>query len=137
MYNEKYKIDENKIKKIIKELKEKYDYIIIDNSSETFLKYTKTILENSDLILFFMENNKTEKEKSRSLINIYLNEWNIKKEKIYIIFNKINFIKIKKEKYFEKIEVLEKISYKKYFSLKNIFLIYKTKKINKKIIEKL
>ena len=74
----------------LNELKNKYDLIIIDNSSECFFEYTKEILKLSDLILFLVEPNLIELKKSRNLLDIYINKWNIKKEKINIIFNKIN-----------------------------------------------
>ena len=74
----------------LNELKNKYDLIIIDNSSECFFEYTKEILKLSDLVLFLVEPNLIELKKSRNLLDIYINKWNIKKEKINIIFNKIN-----------------------------------------------
>ena len=83
------KMKENFVKKL-NELKEKFDIIIIDNSSEYFFEYTKQILENSDTIIFLVEPNLLELKKSKNLLNIYINKWNIKKEKIKIIFNKIN-----------------------------------------------
>ena len=64
--------------------------IIIDNSSECFFEYTKEILNKSDDIFFLVEPNIIELKKSRNLLDIYINKWKIKKEKINIIFNKIN-----------------------------------------------
>ena len=70
----------------LNELKNNYDLIIIDNSSECFFEYTKQILNKSDLILFLTEPNLIELKKCRNLLDIYINRWNIKKEKINIIF---------------------------------------------------
>ena len=63
----------------LNELKNKYDLIIIDNSSECFFEYTKEILKLSDLVLFLVEPNLIELKKSRNLLDIYINKWNIKK----------------------------------------------------------
>ena len=45
LFDSKYKIDNFKIKNILEELKENYDYIIIDNSAECFFEYTKNIIK--------------------------------------------------------------------------------------------
>ena len=74
----------------LKELKKEYDLIIIDNSSECFFEYTRAILNVSDSVLFLTEPNLTELKKSKNLLEIYINNWNIKKEKINIIFSKTN-----------------------------------------------
>ena len=125
-------------------LKKNYDLILIDNSSECFFEYTKQILNKSDLILFLLEPNLIELKKSKNLLNIYINNWKIKKEKINIIFNKINknsiCEKILKILFFDFI-ILGKIKINFDYNLiinKNIKII--NKKIKKdylKIIEKL
>ena len=90
LIDEDYKRIKEKFTNILNELKNKYDFIIIDNSSECFFEYTKEILKKSDLILFLVEPNIIELKKSRNLLDIYINKWKIKKEKINIIFNKTN-----------------------------------------------
>ena len=90
LVDEKYKKIKEEFSNILLELKNKYDLIIIDNSSECFLEYTKEILNKSDTIFFLVEPNVIELKKSRNLLDIYINKWKIKKEKINIIFNKIN-----------------------------------------------
>ncbi len=67
-----------------------YELIIIDTTSECFFDYTKEILEKSDKILFLAEANLIELKKSRNLLDIYINKWKIEKQKINIIFNKVN-----------------------------------------------
>ena len=90
LVDEKYKRIKEEFSNILLELKSKYDLIIIDNSSECFFEYTKEILNKSDDIFFLVEPNIIELKKSRNLLDIYINKWKIKKEKINIIFNKIN-----------------------------------------------
>ena len=90
LVDENYKQIKDSFLNKISDMQNKYDLIIIDNSSECFFEYTKQILNKSDLILFLLEPNLTELKKCRNLLDIYINNWNIKKEKINIIFNKTN-----------------------------------------------
>lgn len=90
LFDSKYKISSEKIEFILEELKQYYDVIIIDTSSECFFDYTKNILNNSDNILFLLEANLVEIKKANNLLKIYTEEWNLKKEKINIIINKYN-----------------------------------------------
>ena len=117
LFDSKYKISSEKIKFILQEIKQNYDYIIIDTSSECFFDYTKNIINNSDKILFLLESNLLEINKSKMLLDIYEKNWNVKKEKINIIINKYN-----------KNSIDEKV-------IKNIFKDYKILgkiKLNKK-----
>lgn len=90
LFDSKYKISSEKIEFILNELKQYYDVIIIDTSSECFFDYTKNILNNSDNILFLLESNLLEIKKANNLLRIYKEEWNLEKEKINIIINKYN-----------------------------------------------
>lgn len=90
LFDSKYKISSEKIKFILEELKQHYDLIIIDTSSECFFDYTKNILNESDTILFLLEANLLEIKKANNLLKIYRKEWKIQKEKINIIINKYN-----------------------------------------------
>ena len=90
LVDENYKKIKNEFFNKLEDLKNKYDLIIIDNSSECFFEYTKQILNKSELILFLTEPNITELKKCRNLLDMYINNWKIKKEKINIIFNKTN-----------------------------------------------
>lgn len=145
LFDEKYKtIEKNNIKNILKELKEKYDLIIIDTTSECFFDYTKEILEKSNLIIFLIEPNLTEMKKSRNLLDIYINKWKIKKQKINIVFNKYNINSIDDsilKILFEDFNILGKINLNsRYNFLINNNLKIIDKKIKKeylKIIEKL
>ncbi len=54
------------------------------------MDYTEEIIKYSDLSLFLVEANLIELKKAKRLLEIYINEWKINKEKINIIFNKYN-----------------------------------------------
>ena len=133
IFDSEYKISSKKVKFILEELKEKYDVIIIDTSSECFFDYIKNILDNSDLIL--LEGNLSEIKKANNLLKIYTENWNIKKEKINIIINKYNENAINEKiikNIFSEYEVLGKIKFNKKYNLlinKN----YKEKIFSKKI----
>ena len=91
LFDGKNKIEKNKIKNILEQLILQYDLIIIDTTSECFFDYTKEILENSDLIIFLSEANLIELKKSKNLLDIYINKWKIDKQKINVLFNKVNY----------------------------------------------
>lgn len=133
LFNENYKTEKNKIKNILEELSKKYDEIIIDTTSECFFDYTKEILENTDLIIFLAQSNLIELKKSRNLLDIYINKWQIKKEKIKILFNKenINSIDNKILKIlFSDFDILGKIKLNNKF---NLIINSHLKNINRKI----
>lgn len=133
LFNENYKIEKNKIKNILEKFSNEYDEIIIDTTSECFFDYTKEILENSHLIIFLAQANLTELKKSKNLLEIYINKWQIKKEKIKILFNKenINSIDNKILKIlFSDFEILGKIKLNNKF---NLIINNHLQNINKKI----
>ena len=112
LFDSKYKISNKKIKNILLKLKEEYDVIIIETSSECFFDYTKVILNNSELNFFILDANLLEIQKAKKLLNIYIEKWKINKEKINIIFNTYNInstqISILKNT-FNEFKILEKI----------------------------
>ena len=138
LFDSKYKISSLKIKNILGELKENYDYIIIDNSAECFFEYTKNIINNSDLNIYLLEANLIEIKKAKRLLEIYAKEWNIEKNKINLLINKYNKYSIKNktlEKIFDEYKIIGKINFnEKYNNLIN--KNYKQNKINKKEIKK-
>ena len=123
LFDEKYKISSLTIKNILEELIENYDFIIIDNSSECFLDYTKNIIENSDLNIYLVEPNLIEIKKAKRWLEIYDKEWNIKKDKINLLINKYNRYSIKDntiKNIFYDYKILGKINFnKKYNNLIN------------------
>ena len=123
IFDNKYKISSEKIKFILEELKEYYNVIIIDTSSECFFDYNKNILNNSDMVLFLLEANILEIKKAQNLLKIYKKQWKIKSEKINIIINKYNENTIDDEiikNIFFEYKILGKIKFnKKYNNLIN------------------
>ena len=75
---------------ILKCAKEKYDFIIIDTSSNIFIDSTKWALQAATKVLFVMESNYLSIKKMQQFINIITNVWGIWKPKIEIIVNKKN-----------------------------------------------
>lgn len=146
IFDSKYKISSEKIKFIIEELKEYYDLIIIDTSSECFFDYTKNILKESNIILFLLEANLVEIKKAKNLLKIYNKNWKINEEKIKLIINKYNEESVDEKiikNIFSEYKILGKIKFnKKYNNLinKNFEENIYTKNIKKdykKITEKI
>ena len=142
----KYEINISNIIEIIEKIKNEYDYIIIDTSSEVFFDCTKEILKYSDCILFLIEANLLELKKSINLLNLYKENWKIENSKIKIIINKINKNSINKkinEKIFLENEIIGEIKYSEIYNFlinknmkilkENLFLKNKYKKILNKI----
>lgn len=90
LFDGQYQISKVKIKTILSKLKEKYDAIIIDTSSECFLDYTREVMKNSDINIFMVEPNLIEIKKAKNLLNIYINQWGMLKSDFHILFNKFN-----------------------------------------------
>lgn len=88
LFNTKEKLNGIKIERLLDKLKEKYNTIIIDTSSECFFDITKNIIKLSNKNIFVTETNILEIKKAKELLNIYINEWKINKEKFNILFNK-------------------------------------------------
>ncbi|MCI8345806.1 MAG: AAA family ATPase [Clostridia bacterium] len=138
LFDSKYKISSSKVKNILEELKENYDYIIIDNSAECFFEYTKNIINNSDLNIYLFEANLIEIKKAKNLLEIYNKEWNIEKNKINLLINKYNKHSVRDKiikNIFSDYKILGKINFNEKYNLlinKN----YKQNKLVKKEIKK-
>ena len=120
LFDSKYKISSEKVKNILSKLKEKYEIIIIDTSSECFFDYTKEIIKNSNLNIFILEANLLEIKKAKNLLNIYINNWEIPQESINILFNKYseNSIDISiLKKIFSEFNILGKLSFNPQYNL--------------------
>lgn len=117
----------------IKNISKKYDFIIFDISSNNDEKIIKEIIKISNFNIFLVEPNLLGIKKSRDLLDKYINKWNIKKEKIKIVFNKVNINSIDKKilkELFYDFTILGKIKINNKYDL----LINKNmKNINKKI----
>lgn len=84
------KQEKEKVINILQNLKNKYEIIILDTSSECFMDYAKETIKFSDFSIFLVEANLIELKKAKRLLDIYINEWKINNKKINIIFNKYN-----------------------------------------------
>lgn len=82
------RLEEIQLIKKIKELKNKYDLIMIDTSTECFYDFTKIIMRSSEKIIFISEANFLQIKKSQKILDIYINEWKINQQSINLIFNK-------------------------------------------------
>jgi len=125
-------IDKNNIKEFFNKLQFKYDYIIIDTSLECFWKENRKIMETGYLNIFLVEANLLEIKKAKRILEIYDREWDIKKDKIKIVFNKYNINSINKKllkKLFYEYKVLGKINFNLYYNL----LINKNYKCKKEL----
>lgn len=136
-FKESY-IEKNKIKNILDSFSKKYDLIIIDNTSEYSCEHTKEILKNSDSIIFLSDANLIELNKTKKLLEKYINKWKIKKERINVVFNKININSINNKilnNLFSDFNILGKINFSnKYNLIINNNLKILNKKINKEYI---
>ena len=115
IFNDNNKITYEKVYKLINDLKKDYQIILIDTSSEINLKFTKLIFKNVDKIIFLVEGNLLELNKSKSLLEIYINDWEIDLYKFNILINKVNKFSIEKEiikEIFENIKILGEIDFK-------------------------
>ena len=120
LFGKKENIDTEKIEYILEQLKQEYNYIFIDSSSDCIFKYTKAIFEKSDKIIFLTGSNLLQIQKAKQLLKIYLNEWNINKNKFGIIYNKYNINSIDTKilnNIFEDFEILGKLKLKKQYEI--------------------
>ena len=116
LFDSQYKISSSRIKNLLKEIQEFYDYIIIDTSSECFFDYTKSLIEYSDLNIYLLESNLVEIKKAKRWLEIYYNQWEIEKERINLLINKYNRYSVKDssiKNIFYDYRILGKINYNK------------------------
>lgn len=115
-----YKLSNKKMKNIIEELKNIYDLIIIDTSSDTFFDYTREIINASNKAIFISGANILEVRKSERLLEIYNKDWDIETEKINIVFNKCTKKSLDDNllrEIFNKYNILGKIQLSDYYDL--------------------
>lgn len=117
-FNNYFFNNEYELKKYIEKIKEKYEYLIIDLSAE--LKKVKTILYCGDKIIFLIEPNLSEIEKSKNILDVYINDFEVDVDKIKILFNKSNKYKIAEsilEEIFEDFQIIGEIKYDEKYNL--------------------
>ncbi len=131
-----------KINMFLEELKNKFDYIIIDFSNEINEDLEKSVLIKANKIIFLLESNLLEIKKAKNILEIYLEDYKIDFNKIKIVFNKSNKYKIPEfilKEIFSNFEIIGNIEYEEKYTLfinKN-FNIINCKDEYKKIYEKL
>lgn len=120
IFDSKYKLSPKKIKTINDHLKKEYNIIIFDTSAESFLDYTREIINLSDQVIFISGANLLEIKKSKRLLEIYTQEWGVNKRKINIVFNKCTNKSIDEsvlKEVFNKYNILGKIELNEYYDL--------------------
>ncbi len=133
LFNSEESLNEIKLLEIIKQLKNKYDYIIVDTSSECFFKYNKIFIDNSDKNIFLLEANLLEITKAKRLLEMYEKNWKINTKKISIIINKYNKNSIDEKvikNIFSKYKIIGKIRMSNLYNLvinKNNANLYKSR----------
>lgn len=91
------------IEKMMEKIRNEFEYIILDFSKNTFIKYEKYLLKNSEDIIFIIEGDFLSLSKSLKTLEVYEKDFKISKNKIKIIINKLNRYSLKKvelEEYF-------------------------------------
>lgn len=121
--DEKGEIENYKLSNFLKELKENFEYIILDLTSNIKYKFIKTILISANKIIFLLEPNLIEIKKANNILEIFLKDFNIEIDKIKIVFNKTNKYQLAEsilEELFSNFEIIGNIKYsEKYNSLIN------------------
>ena len=124
------------IKKIILKLKNYYDIIIIDTSSQCFLEYNKEFMKLSDEMIFLSGASLYEVQKAKILLKKYTEEFKIDKDKLYLVFNKCTKNSIDESilrELFKEYKVLGKIKLRDYYDYIINNNKSKQKKINREI----
>ncbi len=120
---------ENKyfITNLFEKIKNKFDFIIVDTSSNIKFMENKIIFSNSSEIVFLIEPNLSEIKKSNIYLEKILTDFEIENSKINIIFNKTNKYKFSEEmlkEIYPEFKVIGEIEYNDKYNLiinKNIF----------------
>ncbi len=119
-YAEKSSKRQDEFKEDFRKLKEKYDFIIIDTTSNINYRFVKMILSNCDKLIFLIEPNLCEIKKANNILELYLKDFEIDIDKIKIIFNKVNKYGIADsilEELFGEFEIIGNIKYNEKYNL--------------------
>ncbi len=73
---------------LIKCAKEKYDFIILDLSSNVYLDSTKWALKECTNVLFVTENSNVCLKKTTQLLNVCFDVWNVYRGKFHLVLNR-------------------------------------------------
>jgi len=123
LFTEDNKINYDNVKTLFDDFRRNYNLILIDTSSETTLKYIKTVLYNVDKIVFLIEPNLLEIKKAEKLLEIYIEDWGVSTNKFDIVLNKVTAGSIDDtilNNIFNNFKIIEKIDFSnKYTVLAN------------------
>ena len=136
VFDTQSQITPENIGKIILKLKNYYDIIIIDTSSQCFLEYNKEFMKLSDELIFLSGASLYEVQKAKILLKKYTEDYKIDKNKIYIVFNKCTKSSIDESilrELFKEYKVLGKIKLRDYYDYIINNNKSKQKKINREI----
>ena len=75
---------------ILEKAKELYDIILIDTSSNIFVDSTQFAAVNASRIFLLAEGTYLSLKRTMLLLEMYVKEWNVRKEKIRVVINKYN-----------------------------------------------
>ncbi len=137
---ENYFYSYENINQLFVKIKEEFDFIIIDTSSNLEIDKNRFILSNSSKVITLIEPNLSEVKKSNIFLEKIIRDFEIDISKVNIIFNKINKYKISKrilKEIYSEINILGEIEYSEKYNLiinKNIF---KDQNIYEDIFQKL
>lgn len=109
-----------KIKELLNKLKNDYEFIIIDTSSNLNYKYVKLVLSYADNIIFLVESNLIEIRKATNMLEVLINDWNIEVDKIKLVVNKVNKYELVNsilEELFLEFEIISKLQYEEKYNL--------------------
>lgn len=122
----------------MKEIKNNFEYIILDLTSNIKYKHIKTILISSNKIIFLLEPNLIEIKKTNNILEIFLKDFNIEIDKIKIVFNKTNKYQLAEsilEELFSNFEIIGNIKYSEQYN--NLINTNNFKNIDKSEYEKI
>ena len=124
IYNFKNIIENNEkyINKILKKIKLKYDYILIDMNSNNKEKIKKEIYKNSNKILFLFIGNIFGIKETEKILKKENNKFSIQEKNLYLIQNKYLFKSIDSQIIRN---ILNKKTYKIYYNKKYKYLLKK------------
>ena len=137
-FDQNGEIENYKLSNFLKEIKNNFEYIILDLTSNIKYKFIKTILISSNKIIFLLEPNLIEIKKTNNILEIFLKDFNIEIDKIKIVFNKTNKYQLAEsilEELFSNFEIIGNIKYSEQYN--NLINTNNFKNIDKSEYEKI
>lgn len=137
-FDQNGEIENYKLSNFLKEIKNNFEYIILDLTSNIKYKFIKTILISSTKIIFLLEPNLIEIKKTNNILEIFLKDFNIEIDKIKIVFNKTNKYQLAEsilEELFSNFEIIGNIKYSEQYN--NLINTNNFKNIDKNEYEKI